>query len=260
MKVCHSEREAWVSVLLALFLLSFGRETWCQSSTLQEMASPPTQEDLNVSAASSEPPTEVWRHYILDYRQNHHVSMLGLFGSADFALKSFGSLRSRTLSKNLVGARFGYAYHIPIVRKFGYLLGSQFGLNQYIGHADRFEVEDIVLVFPGLTFGLDYNFDSQWRVLGFCSINLERFDRITETDPGLDENNNSRTTISMTMYGFDQALALDYFFAMRWAIRWEAHYKRLFYERPKNPQGYEVNANIKALETWYGMGFSYHLL
>jgi hypothetical protein len=251
---------SWYLVTLLFFAMVFENQLQGQTETLGEASSESTQIPDDTLSSNQEPLTEIWRHYILDYRENHHVSLLGLFGSSDFALKSFGSLRSRTLRKDFAGTRFGYAYHIPIFRKFGYLLGSQFGLNQYIGKADRFEVEDIVIVFPGLTFGLDYNFDSQWRLLGFFSINLERFDRITETDPGLDENNNSRTTISTTMYGFDQALALDYFFAMRWALRWEAHYKRLYYERPKNPQGYELNANIKALETWYGVGFSYHLL
>lgn len=225
------------------------------SSTAQLPPNQATEVRLNRQQAP-----ETWSYYTRDYRKHHNLALVGLAGKANFQVNSFGSLNSKVVTKPLAGGRLHYSYHVPISRKVGYLLGSGMGFTQYLGNREDFKIEDTVIVFPGLLGGLDYNFDPQWRVIGFVNINLERFDRIREEDPGLDGSGKPNTTISVTMYGIDQGLAVDHFVDIRWAIRGEFHIKRLYYERPKSPQGHEVNANIKESETWYGLGINYHLL
>ncbi len=246
---------------MSLCCLSWIFASQLPAQALEKENAPSSEmQHAGVSLVERDLPVETWNYYIRNYRRDHNIALLGVIGQGRFQVNHFGSLSSKLIRKEMYGARVHYAYHIPIGRYFGYLLGSSFGATHYSGEKGQFRIEDTVAIFPGLLGGLDYNFNARWRILVFSSVNLERFDRIAEYDPGLDEEGQAKTVINVTMYGIDEAIAIDYFAKIRWAIRSEIHFKQFYYQRPRNSESYAVNANIKANEIWFGLGVNYHFL
>lgn len=201
-----------------------------------------------------------WEKYVRGFRREHHFTWVAGYSDSTWEVYRLGSLEDRKFHRDGIYGKFQYSFHLPIHDGFGYALGSSFGSmiesrrNKAAAADDDFKSVPSIM-FPGVLAGLVMNFSPAWRFGVFGEVYLERFDGLREQDE-VDED----TEIHITTESFDGSIALDWFMALKWAIRLEGHQRRLLYVRPQAPEGKPVDANIKKREQWYGAGLVYHFL
>lgn len=60
----------------------------------------------------------------------------------------------------------------------------------------------------------------------------------------------------------DVAMAIDYFFSLRFGLRLEAHYRKLFYSSPDNAKSSDLpeGARFEKEDRWIGLGLVSHMI
>lgn len=194
-----------------------------------------------------------WDQSVLGFRKEHHFALSVGPSSGEWHFKRFGTARKSYPSSGIF-SKFQYAFHIPWYGGFGYFLGSSAGYLAEDDHASQIDAANAWML-PGILGGVVYNFTPGLKINFGLDYYLERWSNLGERD-GEGEN----PTVSVTARALDGFVALDLFFRLKWAIRFEGHRRDVNFKKPKNASGHDVDAVISKTDEWLGMGILYHLM
>jgi hypothetical protein len=197
-----------------------------------------------------------WDQSVRGFRREHSMAVSAGPSSGKWHFKRFGSTVNKKYQSSGIFSKVQYSYHIPLHRSFGYLLGTSMGYI-FEDNSDSGIDAANALMLPGLLLGLVYNFSPGFRIVSGADYYLERWSNLGERDDVDTENN---PTISVTARALDFMTALDVFYDLKWAVRFEVHRREVNYYRPKDAEGKPVDAVISKSDQWLGVGLTYHLM
>ncbi len=195
-----------------------------------------------------------WDQSVLGFRKEHQFSWTLGLSQGRWRFKRFGNQVNKYHSDLGSFTKFRYAYHLPIWRSFGYLLGTSAGYWDQISGSSGMEIQSISML-PGIVSGFVLNMSPGFRTVLALDYYLERWSGLQESN-----NDGEEPNISVTARSVDVYLALDIFYQLKWAIRIEAHKRWSDYKQPRQSDGKEVHASISREDYWYGLGLLYHLM
>jgi len=214
----------------------------------------------NIFAEASEKLREVrtqikeWDQSVLGFRKEHQFSWTLGISQGTWRFKRYGNQINKYHADSGSFTKVRYAYHLPIWRSFGYLLGTSAGYWDQITGSSGMAVQSITML-PGIMAGLVLNLSPGFRPIIAVDYYLERWSGLKENDQVDDDSD-----ISVTARAVDVYAALDIFYRLKWAIRIEAHKRWSSYKQPRESTGKEVHASISREDHWYGLGILYHLM
>lgn len=196
-----------------------------------------------------------WDRFVRGFRREHNFALSTGVSSGTWKVSHFGTLNDRTFDNSGVYAKFQYSYHIQIYEGFGYMLGSSTGYHYE--SADRRSVFRPVdaTQFPSVLAGLVFNFSPMLRILAAGEAYLERHVGIEEHD-----GDGEDPKIAVTLTAYEASAAIDVFYELAWALRLEAHQRRLIYKEPLHSEGFPLEAKLTKEDQWLGLALVYHLI
>jgi hypothetical protein len=202
-----------------------------------------------------------WDRYVRGFRHEHNFALSLGGSSGDYEVHSFGVINDQSFHSAAAWSKFQYTYHLQIYHGFGYMLGSSAGYFYETVRGDRVFQPAPAVMFPGILAGLVMNFSPSVRLSTAFDVYMERVTNFTANnlaDPSKTQN------IAVTLVAYDAGGFLDYFYDLNWAVRLEAHNRRVYYYRPLEQPGdstiYASNAVFRLTDRWLGLGLVYHLL
>jgi predicted porin len=196
-----------------------------------------------------------WERHVRGFRREHNFSLSTGVSSGTWRVGHFGTVTDREFSTSGIFTRFQYSFHLQIYHGFGYLLGSSAGYHfESVDQRSDFRPVSGIM-FPGVLAGLVYNFNPVFRLSLGADAYLERHNGIA-----MREDDSEEVNVSATMQTYDFGMFLDIFYDLAWALRLEGHFRTVEFLRPKDSEGFAVDANIKKQDRWVGVGMLYHLL
>jgi len=214
--------------------------------------------DIHIEQILNKQEIHHWERHVRGFRREHNFALTAGVSSGTWSIRHFGTLNHQTYDNSGIYSKFQYAYHIQIVRGFGYLLGSSAGYHYETADSRAVFHPVAAYEFPGILAGLVYNFSPAIRVAMTGESYLERHN-------GIEEKNgpNDDTKISVTIPAYDAGVFIDVFYDLGWALRLEAHRRHLDYQAPNertDEPPFPVNAAFSKDDRWLGLGLVYHLL
>jgi len=195
-----------------------------------------------------------WDLYVGSFRKGHNLG--GIFSYATGLWQAIAPHSTVPLAYNSRGyvGTFDYAYHLPIYRGLGYLLGSSMGMLYETGHPTTKDfVAKSSYQLPGVKAGLVLNATSRLRFLAGVALYLERMENFTLTANGV-----TVTEFSTLRVFPDRWVAMDWFCTLRMAVRLEGHYRSLLYSIPRNAEDKPTDFSLHKEDYWIGIGIIYH--
>jgi len=245
-----------MNIILWSVAMTLGLLVGTHSSGARAQTADDTVLGFSPSGKLSEVRSELqrWDQSVLGFRKEHQFSLTSGPVSGQWHFKRFGTVRNKTYESSGIYSKFQYSFHIPIYRSFGYYLGTSFG---YINEDDKTEGLDAASAFmlPGVLVGFSYNFSPGFRLVTGLDYYLERWHNLGERD-GEGEN----PTITATARAIDGLVAVDLFYRLKWAVRFEGHRRESTLDRPRKARDKPLDAQIVKNDSWLGMGLLYHLM
>lgn len=192
---------------------------------------------------------DVWDQSVRGFRSEHSFSLVSAYVLAQWHFKRFGNQVNVRRREKAVATKLQYSYHIPIYRSFGYLLGSSIGVWIPLYEGRRRSQSGFML--PGVVGGLVLNMSPGFRLTTAIDYQLERWSRLRD---GAGES------VSVTARVTDLLAGLEIFYKLKWAIKLEVHQRNSDLKPLQGAGGYPVDGVVNRTETWYALGYSYHLL
>lgn len=197
-----------------------------------------------------------WQRYTQGFRKEHHFSLSMGSGQGRWKVGHFGDLHDDSLSASSLWVTSQYSFHIQLWDGFGYFLGSSIGFSYEKTSSEQFDTKPSWHL-PGLSLGLVYNQSPVVRYLVFQEVYLERMENLSgfQGDEHLSLDANLFCLV-------DVAVAMDYFFSLRFGLRLEAHYRKVFYSSPDNAEGGNLpeGARFEKVDQWVGLGLVSHMI
>lgn len=203
-----------------------------------------------------------WERYVRGFRREHNFALSFGLSSGHWRIKRFGQIsHEREFDASGIYGRFQYSFHLPIWSGFGYFLGSSVGYHYESADArQQFRPVDAI-GFPGVVAGLVLNINPVLRLGSGVDASLERYNGLADRPRDCQIQEECRPTkIYVTMQSNYLVGFIDVFYDLDWAIRLEMAYRELRYTRPEGATGFSVDANLRKVDRWLGLGFVRHLL
>lgn len=200
-----------------------------------------------------------WDRHVRGFRSEHNFAFSAGVTSGTWRVKSFGSIEDRRFANAGLYSRFQYSFHLPIYHGFGYMLGSSAGYIYETADSRRPFKPVAAWQYPGVLAGLVLNISSVLRWSVGIEAYLERHNGIAEREGGDDFD------VHVTMQAYDAGTYFDIFYDLAWAVRIEAHMRRVEFNRPyqpeePTPETEKVDASLSKEDQWLGVGLVYHLI
>src|SRR5206468_3802483 len=90
-----------------------------------------------------------WDRYVRGFRRDHNFVVSAGVSKGTWNVKSFGTIKDRQFKNSGVYSLFTYAFHLPLYKGFGYLLGSTFGYHYEASDARAAFRPVPSFIFPG---------------------------------------------------------------------------------------------------------------
>jgi hypothetical protein len=204
----------------------------------------------------SEDEIHKWDRYVRRFRRDHNLSVFHSFDQGYWNVGSFGQIQNEDFISRGVSSLIQYTFHIQLVSKFGYYLGSNAG---YFVELEQQDDRDFgpasYWILPGLLGGIVYNYDSTGRVFVGGSANLSRILSLKTIDT-------HKTPQSITVTGeiFELATGWERFVTLNLALKLQYSARRMWVPKPKNAESLPVDAKINYESRTLGLGITYHFL
>ena len=195
-----------------------------------------------------------WDQSVLGFRKEHQFSWTLGISQGKWRFKRFGDQINKYHADSGSFTKMRYAYHLPIWRSFGYLLGTSVGYWDQISGSSGMDIQSITML-PGIVAGFVLNMSPGFRSVLAVDYYLERWSGLKEDNQSGDDSD-----ISVTARTVDVYTGLDIFYRLKWAVRLEAHKRWSNYKQPRQSTGKEVHASISREDQWYGLGILFHLM
>ena len=196
-----------------------------------------------------------WERFVRRFRRDHNFSLALGVGSASWQVEKFGTIQGRRYDNTSLFSLMRFAYHVQLVRGFGYFLGSTVGYNYETADSRRPFRPTSAIRFPGVLGGLVMNFTPSLRAGVGGDIYLERHDGVQERDR-IDPD----PEISFNMQVFELHAFFDIFYSINWALRISGGGRYMQFFKPRESKGLDIDGNIKKSDQFLGLGFVFHLI
>ena len=206
-----------------------------------------------------------WDRTVRGFRLGHHFH--GYIGQERGSYRVNGSLIEEGTGQSNHFAHdfdtkasywaFQYSYHIPLAGSFGYYLGSTIGLIYDESSSDGELQVDRMMMLPGVTLGLVYNFSPAIRVFGGVNAQLVRFERFQEKHSG---EAISPTTTYFNGHALVNQIGLDLFFQLHWAVRVHREDAVIKNNKVFGASGSELGVSRRKKAERYLFGILYHII
>lgn len=209
---------------------------------------------LRLQAKSED--VHIWDRYVRKFRRDHHLTFLSGWDSGLWRIGSFGRLQDEEFKSSGVDSTLQYTFHLQIISKLGYYLGSSAGYYAELRERgdDDFGPSSMWKL-PGFAAGLVYNYDATGRVFVGAETYLSRIVRLeTRTSTG------DSDTIAVTGETVDLMLGWDKFVSLSWGLRVQMVDRRMWVPRPYEAETESVNASISRRSRGYSLGTVFHFL
>ncbi len=197
-----------------------------------------------------------WDRYVRRFRRDHHLVASMGYEKGYWHVGSFGRIADESFVSRGIDASIQYTFHIQLISKFGYYLGT--GGGYYLELEKRDERDfgpSSMWRLPGLIVGLVYNYDSAGRVFADFSGYLSRVTELATANT-LGESE----TISVTGESFDFHVGWDRFLSLNSALRLQYTSQQMWVPSPKNADKYALNAHLKRKSNGGSIGYVFHFL
>lgn len=197
-----------------------------------------------------------WDRLVRGFRRDHSLTVQAGSSRGVWRIRGVNEAAERQLASTGSNLTFQYTFHIPLVKNFGYYLGSAFG-EVFDERSDdaRFKVFR-TLELPGVLAGFVLNFTPAFRSVLGVDAGMTRVERLVVPGATGEDERVNITTRYLAGNG-----ALEFFFDLRWALRVEGTYKRTFYTPPLNlGKDSPLRASLGKTEERYSVGIVHHLL
>jgi hypothetical protein len=197
-----------------------------------------------------------WDRYVRKFRRAHQLSFVSGYDEGAWRVSQFGRASDTDFSTRGVDAIVQYSYHVPLINRFGYLLGTSVG---YYREVQPRRAEDFAgssaWKLPGLVAGFVFNYGSTGRVMAGGEAYLSRLTRLESIN-----EDNDNVTIAVTAETIDLTMAWDRFVTLNWGVRLQGHYRKMWVPRPVDATQYAVNAKIARDSRGVSLGVVHHFL
>jgi len=198
-----------------------------------------------------------WDRYVRKFRRDHHLAASMSYDKGNWYVGSFGRIKgSRHLSQG-IDTTLQYSFHIQLLSKFGYYLGSSTG---YFAEFQKRHDEDFgpssMWKLPGIAGGFVFNYNSTGRILVGSEIYLSRIVRL-ETKDSFGESQR----IAISGESFDLMAGWDRFVTLNWAVRVQYYDRKMWVPSPRESTRHPpIDANIHRTSRGGTIGGVYHFL
>ncbi|MCX6125571.1 MAG: hypothetical protein NTV34_12630 [Proteobacteria bacterium] len=198
----------------------------------------------------------IWDRYVRKFRRDHHIAVSSGFDRGMWHVGSFGRLQETSHNSEGVDTTIQYSFHLQIIAKFGYYLGTSSGYYAELRrrHDDDFGPSSMWKL-PGIAAGLVHNYDPTGRFYAGTEVYLSRIVRLESVN-----TSGESETIAVTGESFDIMYGWDKFVSLNWAIRIQAHDRRMWVPAPMESEGYPVDARLRRVSKGLTLGALYHFL
>lgn len=198
----------------------------------------------------------VWDRYIRKFRRDHHIAVISGWNGGLWNIGSFGRVQDSNFQSEGIDTSVQYSFHLQIKGKFGYYLGSSTGYYaEYRQRHDNDFGPSSMWKLPGIVAGIAYNYNPTGRFLVGSEAYLSRIVRL-ETR----ESSGESESIAVTGETFDLTIGWDKFVSLTWGIRLQAYDRKMWVPKPKEAEGYLVDAKIGRTSRGVSLGTVYHFL
>jgi hypothetical protein len=213
---------------------------------------PGTQNDKVLDKLDKETGLHEWHRFVRGFRKGHHFGLSLGVARPRWQLGEFSGLEDYKTTAAIV--KFRYSYHFRLSYAFGVFLGSSVGIHQELEDEDNDYRADLGAEVPGIWGGLIYNLHPEWRFF----LGLERY--LSRYAPFYVYPSGAREKLSVSMTEYDFVFGVDHFFAQKWALRAELHYRYAQHSIPDdgNSQNSLIQTEFSRREPWFGLGIVFH--
>lgn len=245
----------------SLLFLCFISKAYAQNGSAAEPFVPPSLGDSikaqDDATRSLELSPHVWDRYVRGFRRDHNLSLHSGYASTSWVVDKFGDLRSQEYRSRQLVLEGRYTFHMLIMGKTGYFLGSSAGYAL----ADEKKIDEEFQptpswLLPGVQAGLVYNYDPSGRIFMGLGAQLERFNDLKTKRLGSGEWQKA----SLTGETYQFFLGADVFLLLDTAIHIVWNDATTFFNRPADADDKLVDVKIKRRSQGLGVGLLYHFL
>lgn len=213
-----------------------------------------TKDLFNKTTTYREPKIEWW-HLLEGFRKAHNLNLNIFYAQGQWNINHFSSIQNMKYTFHSSNYKFYYSYHIPIIKRFGYFLGTSVGFS--LLHSELKDLNNPnIYMLPGFIGGFIININSLHRIYSGIDLYLERWENFKDQDDIEDSS-----SIHITARSYNWFAGIDIFYAFKEAIRIEFQKKQsLFSFAKERIKDIKTQAKIYKNETWIGIGIVYHLL